>query len=235
MHEFERLFHDMSRGEAGSIFGIYAIYVLVLLLLRILFIVTVQQTMEQVSPDLRKMSPGAAWLLLVPLFNYIWSFILAGNVADSLADEFKRRNIGQFEDRPGYGIGTAWAFLGVLDLLIGFLGNFGISAIVEIVVLICFISYWAKLSGYKKQLQQSGHWQYYYQNQFAMNNAPPPAYSQPVWQPGMPQAQDNLYPPQQHFPPPPPNPFDLPPLPEQQPPTTKNEDLSRWMRPPGEK
>ena len=69
------------------------------------------------------MHPGMVWLQLIPLFNYLWAFIVVRRIADSLskqytvfqsdsifgtADEDAKKAIGK---RPTYGIGLAYCLL----------------------------------------------------------------------------------------------------------------------------
>jgi hypothetical protein len=115
----------------------------------IFYLLTLQNTLHEVSYENRKMQPGQVWLTLIPLFGIIWQFIIVNNIADSLKLEFAQRNINVGEDRPGIGIGLAYCilvccgiipFLGILTGLAGF---------------ICWIIYWVKIGDFKTRLQQS--------------------------------------------------------------------------------
>lgn len=115
----------------------------------IFYLLTLQNTLKEVSIENRKMPPEQVWLCLIPLFGTIWQFIIVNRMADSLKSEFIKRNINATEERPGFSIGIAYCvlncctvipFLGVLSGLAG---------------LICWIIYWTKISGYKLKLQQN--------------------------------------------------------------------------------
>lgn len=90
------------------------------------------------------MSPSNVWLLFIPLFNFIWQFIVVDKIAQSIAAECARLNIPVKEDKPTYGIGLAWNICNFL-IIIPFLG--GLAS------LITFIIYWVKVSDYKKRIE----------------------------------------------------------------------------------
>ncbi len=125
-------------------------FVLLLMLVPMIFyLLTLQRTMEMVAPELRKMSPGQVWLLLIPVFGIIWNFMMVGYIADSLAAEFQRRNLPVDNPRPGYPQGFPMAILQVCSI-IPFIG--GLAGLAGLVM---WIIYWVKISGYKTQLELS--------------------------------------------------------------------------------
>jgi hypothetical protein len=85
------------------------------------------------------------WLLLIPGFNLVWQFIVVSNVAKSLGNEFRSRNI-QREPEPGKSIGLAFCILSVCCIIpfLGFLTAIG--------ALICWIMYWMKVANYSSEL-----------------------------------------------------------------------------------
>lgn len=115
----------------------------------IVYLLTLQNTFNEIKIENRKMQPGQVWLTLIPIFGIVWQFIIVNNLADSLQLEFSQRNINVGEDRPGIGIGLAYCilfccsiipFLGILTGLAGF---------------ICWIIYWVKIANFKATLQHS--------------------------------------------------------------------------------
>ena len=91
------------------------------------------------------MTPDQVWLMLIPVFNMVWQFIMVDRVASSLANEFRRRNIvGDAE--PGKSLGLAYCILVVTSIIpvIGILT--GIAG------LVCGIVYWVKIANYSAQL-----------------------------------------------------------------------------------
>ena len=112
----------------------------------IFYLISLQDTLNLVKPENRRMDPGQVWLTLIPLFGIIWQFIMVGNIADSLKAEFQSRNIQLLEERPGYSLGLAYSILTCVALIpiVGILT--GIAAF------ICWLLYWIKISGFKTQL-----------------------------------------------------------------------------------
>lgn len=136
-------------GLGSSELVILLLLLLCLILIpQIFYLITLQKTMELVSPDLRRMSPGQVWLVFIPIFGLIWNFIMIGHIADSLRDEFNRRNFPINEERPGYSVGLWMCILP----LVGFIPFIGTLA--SLGGLILWIIYWSKIAGYKRQLEQ---------------------------------------------------------------------------------
>lgn len=115
----------------------------------ILYLLTLNNTLKEISPENQKMPPGQVWLILIPLFGIVWQFIVVNRMADSLKAEFAKRGIPSHEDRPGFGIGLAYCILNCCGI-VPFLG-----ALAAIAGLVCWIIYWVKISGYKTMLQQA--------------------------------------------------------------------------------
>jgi hypothetical protein len=109
----------------------------------IFYLITLQKTLEAIIPENRKMPPGQVWLLLIPLFNYIWQFFTVSNIADSIKAECLRLNIPINEDRPTYNIGLAKNILSLCGIIPMIGGIFSLAAI------ICWIIYWVKVNEYK--------------------------------------------------------------------------------------
>lgn len=115
----------------------------------IFYLLTLQKTLNEVSPQNQKLPPGQVWLILIPLFGLVWSFIVVNRIADSLKAEFAMRGIQVEEDRPGYSIGLTYCILYCCSV-VPFLG--GLAALGG---LVCWIIYWVKIAGYKTKLQQA--------------------------------------------------------------------------------
>ena len=96
-------------GFAGM-FIIILIVVAICLIPEVFFILTLQKALQRCSPENRVMSPGSTWLLLIPVFNLIWMFIIVTQMAESLEREFRKRDI-PVEPSPGKSIGLAWCIL----------------------------------------------------------------------------------------------------------------------------
>ena len=123
--------------------------ILIGLIPMIFYLLTLQNTLNAVSPGNRKMNPGQVWLMLIPFLGAVWQFLVVGWVADSLAAEFHSRNKPVPESRPGYSIGLTYCILFVCGI-IPFLGG-----LASLAGLVCWIIYWVKIAGYKRELETS--------------------------------------------------------------------------------
>jgi hypothetical protein len=146
--------HLIYKIELLSVSGDIAFYAVVSLLAALVlspvffYLLTMQRTLLEVQPSNRKMEPGLVWLLLIPIFGFIWYFFVVAKMADSLAAEYASRNLTPAEDRPGYGLGMCMC-LTMIGSFIPFIGL--ISAIASFIM---WIIYWVRISSYKKQLQR---------------------------------------------------------------------------------
>ena len=126
----------------------FLVVLVIALIPYIFYLITLQNCLKKIQPHNRKMEPGLVWLMLIPLFNLVWNFIMVGHIADSLRDEFRERGITSQEQRPAYGIGlansicSACGIVPILNYLAG-LGN-----------LVLWIIYWVQINKYSQQLGQ---------------------------------------------------------------------------------
>jgi len=138
-------------GSEFAILGAAFIFIILagVITVAVFYCLTLQRTLEAISPENRKMPPANVWLLFIPIFHWVWHFIIVNNLADSLKAEFEKRGVKPDEARPSYGIGLAasicWctSWIPVLGSLTG------------LAALICWIIYWVKIAGYKNQLSIS--------------------------------------------------------------------------------
>ena len=117
--------------------------------IEVFYLLTLQNTLKECSPENRKMPPVNVWLNFIPLFNIVWPFIMVNRIADSLKAEFAKRGITGEEDRPGFSIGLTYCILmccGAIPIL-NFLALPG--------ALVCWIIYWVKIAGYKTKLKET--------------------------------------------------------------------------------
>ena len=119
---------------------IFIVLVPILLVPSIFFLLTLQNTLKAISPENRMMPPSNVWLMLIPLFNIVWQFIMVDKIAQSITSECARLNIKVSDAKPTYSIGLAWNICNFLTL-IPFIG--GLAALVT------FILYWVKVNEYK--------------------------------------------------------------------------------------
>lgn len=132
--------------EIIVILTIVAIVFVASLIPLIFFLLTLQNTLNAVSFENRKMQPGEVWLTLIPLFGMIWQFFIVNRIAESLKLEFEKRGLKTEEELPGKSIGMAYAVLYCCSI-VPFLGY-----LTAVGGLICWIMYWVKINEYKNRL-----------------------------------------------------------------------------------
>jgi hypothetical protein len=114
----------------------------------IFYLLTLQKALALCSPDSRTVAPGLVWLLLIPLFNLIWNFIVVVAISKSLHNEFLNRKMNE-SPTPGQGVGLAMCILSVVSAIPY------LRAPVGVAMLICWIIYWVKIAGYSTKLEHS--------------------------------------------------------------------------------
>ena len=112
----------------------------------IFYLMTLQSTLDTISMENRKMPSGNVWLLLIPLFNLVWHFIVVKNIADSIKAEADSKGIMIAELKPAYNIGLAMCILSCLNLVPV------LSMFTGIAAMVCWIIYWVKIADYKRIL-----------------------------------------------------------------------------------
>ena len=135
--------------EATTIIRIFAgIAFLGVLAIGIVYLAFLSGVLAKCSPSVRTMEPGMVWLMLIPLFNLIWSFIVVNALSDSLAKEFALRNLPLLEPKPGKPIGVAMAVCGACSII----------PLVNLLAMpahfVLWIMYWVKMAGYSRCLEQ---------------------------------------------------------------------------------
>lgn len=133
--DYYRIFND------PTFLAIFTVVAFVALGVCIMFLLTLQNTLKAISPLNRRVSPGNVWLMLIPLFNMIYIFILVGNIADSIKAECDMLNVPTKESRPTYGLGLGYAISNIIGLIFSFAG---------LATLVLWIMYWVKVNEYKK-------------------------------------------------------------------------------------
>lgn len=137
---------DAGTAVLAGAMGIAAlIAVLILIIPGVFFCLTLKKALDRCSPESRAMQPGMVWLLLIPLFNIVWQFLVVINMAKSLGAEFKKRGIAA-EPEPGKTLGLIFCVLNICGLIpvIGMFLSLG--------GLVCWIIYWVKIADFSKKI-----------------------------------------------------------------------------------
>lgn len=148
-----------------SIIGvIFTLGILLFTIPFVFYLLTLQNTFNEICEENRKIRPGQVWLTLIPIFGLFWQFVIVYKMAISLREELSKRNIKVEEKKPGLGVGLAsgiliWISIIILGVLVE--NSDSVSGIFLLVTLtsfggfICWLLYWSKILGYKRKLQQN--------------------------------------------------------------------------------
>lgn len=126
------------------------IMLVVLLLLcipGILFLITLQNTLKTIEQENRTMKPQHVWLLLIPLFNWIWMFVVVKAVYNSLQNQLMKYGIYETATKSVYQLGLALSIVSVVYAVPYF------RSILIVPVVVLWILYWVKVNNEKKKLQ----------------------------------------------------------------------------------
>jgi len=117
----------------------------VLLIPYIFYLITLQKTLQAVSLENRKMKPRMVWLLLIPVFTWVWLFFVVRAISDSLKLEFNKYGVID-DEKPTYDVGFSLA-ISRCCLIIPILGGFaGLASFVM------WIIYWVQINQKKNEL-----------------------------------------------------------------------------------
>lgn len=135
----------------------------------ILFILAQQNTLQVISPENRKISPGSVWLQLIPVFGLVWQFIVVTRIAHSISKEMESKigesildnsqaQIKQTDESPTYIIGIAYCTLTTLGLIINYATRYSslylelFGSFFVLTGMVCWIIYWVRLAMAKNKL-----------------------------------------------------------------------------------
>lgn len=124
-------------------------FLLLFLIPAIFYLITLQNTLKVIAPENRMMPPGNVWLLLIPLFNVVYHFIVTARIADSIKNECIRLNIPLQEERPTYNLGITMMIIYIGSTILNYIFSI-VGSIGSIACMVCWILYWAKVNSYRK-------------------------------------------------------------------------------------
>jgi len=132
----------------ADMFLIILVFLAVALVVAILYLLTLQNTLKEVSQENRLVPDSNVWLMLIPLFNIFYAFYLYPKLCDSIKNEFEARDLAVKGDY-GKTLGLVMATMGI----IGFIPE--LPAIFSLANIVVFIVFWVKIHGYKTKLMNS--------------------------------------------------------------------------------
>jgi hypothetical protein len=136
-------------------------FVLALLAAAIIFLVSQQKVLQLIDPEHRRMRPGQVWLQLIPVYNYVWQFIVVARIADSIQAQLLAEDndsiIGSaanVSDRPTYRSGIGYCVLTIISTCTSFIPLLAsIYFLASVAMIIIWIIYWIELEKFKKVLK----------------------------------------------------------------------------------
>ena len=197
------------------------------LIAQILFLVTLQNTVAAVDRRNRHLNPGQVFLMLIPIFNYLWVYWMVTRIADSIEDELRARKMPTPLNRPGYNVGLGYAISLTAGTVFRFIPYMNVVAgFAALVALVLWIIYWVQIHNYRRALETNAGFYTSMQEPKPLNDT----------------GHHPVYPPQQqqHYQPPfnPQQQYQQPYYGQQQPPPEEKQNMeqqppdnSRWMRP----
>ena len=112
----------------------------------IFYLLLLQNTLRLISPENREMPAENVWLLLIPVFNLVWQFIVLDRLTHSISAELRKRDLSSAQLPSTYNVGLAMCILNCC-VFIPVINSFcGIGAVV------CWIIYWVRIAGFKNLL-----------------------------------------------------------------------------------
>ena len=125
----------------------------ILIAVAIAFLMTLSNTLKAISPANRTTEPSSVWLMLIPIFNIVWQFILYGKMKESVNAEYKSKGVSDTFDAT-YQIGIISAVGGIVSVLYSTLISSTdiIYNLISLALLVIVIMFWVQVSNHKKRL-----------------------------------------------------------------------------------
>ena len=140
----------VSYMDLGILLAIFMLISAVALVPIIFFCRTLQKCLNRCAPQCRKIHPDQVWLLLIPLFNLGWQFIVVSRMASSLANEFQLRGMVN-DPEPGKSLGMIFCIFNLCALIPVLAIFFGMAG------MICWVLYWMKIANYSAEIAVSAN------------------------------------------------------------------------------
>lgn len=121
----------------------FIILFLAVMIPAILYILTINQTLDEIRKEYKLIPSRSPLLLFIPIFGNIFLFIVVIKLSQSLEIEFEERGILAAEKKPGLTVGLIMSISFILFPFIRIMGLVG---------LVCWIIHWVKISTYKRTL-----------------------------------------------------------------------------------
>jgi len=136
--------------DPAILFGILAVVGVIYLLLFIIgifYILTLQACLKAVPERHRQMSPGMAWLMLIPIFHIFWHFMVVIKIAGSCRNAFAEAQVAD-AGSCGFPVGMTTCIATCCEVVPI------INLLAVPVALVSWIIYWVQVAGLKNRLRQ---------------------------------------------------------------------------------
>jgi|SRR5215471_10020448 len=127
--------------------------VLALAISSLLYLLTLRKALARCADQSRETSPNSVWLMLIPIFQLGYHFVLVRQVSKSLGNELTRRGIAKAGVEPGKTLGLYMCILFVIVVcLSAFSSQLGSTTgvtflgLVQIAAWVCWILYWVEVA-----------------------------------------------------------------------------------------
>ncbi len=111
----------------------------------IFYILSLQRALEAIDAPVRPVAPGLAWLLLIPLFNFIWIFFLVVWIAKGFEKMWQNQRLTN-QTSAGFGVGIAYGVCWVICLIPG------LNLLAVIPSLVLWILHWVQVNQARKMV-----------------------------------------------------------------------------------
>jgi hypothetical protein len=125
------------------------------------YLLTLQGALRKCAPASRAIKPGEVWLILIPIFGFVWHFVVVMYTTESLRNEFRRIGIPCPEPTLGRNIGLANCVCSLCLAFLPYVGRLFAWPILFILVgrlfaaifsLVLWIAYWNRIANYSRIL-----------------------------------------------------------------------------------
>ena len=138
-----------SAAETAIGFAVIGLIIVVVWGILIAICYLLYKAQSAIPPEHQKIPPGQIWLLLIPLFNIVWNFIVFQRIPESFQSYFHSRGRGDVGD-AGKQLGL-WFAICYACSIIPCVGT--IAGLAGLVLLVMFL---VKVWDLKKQVEQGG-------------------------------------------------------------------------------
>lgn len=124
-------------------------WLLVQYIIQIYYLLSVRKLMTAIRPHNRMINPDLIWLGLIPVFRFVWPFVMNPLVCGSVKRDMEESGIDEYGDYGRF-MGIAYPFLGLAKNFIPF------GSLVSIPEFLVWVFFWMKLNEYRKRIVEVG-------------------------------------------------------------------------------